>query len=117
MFKTKVKSFVSLRKATPPIELQELLQLAKHFPEPGYRFQLDPSFEPERSPEQENDSTIPPPDPVNTTVFKVLQNYVRVGLVRPVGAEHMWHAAMQSKECQLTVVGEHYRRLVADGLI
>ena len=45
-----------------------------------------------------------PPDPKNTTTFKVLQNYVRVNLVRPAGAPHMWHAAMQSKGCELTVL-------------
>ncbi len=34
-------------------------------------------------------------------------------LVVPVDAPHMWHAAMNSKACRLTVLGEHYRRLVA----
>jgi hypothetical protein len=29
----------------------------------------------------------------------------------------MWHAAMQSEGCQLTVLGEHYRKLVASNLI
>jgi hypothetical protein len=29
----------------------------------------------------------------------------------------MWHAAMEKKTCQLTVLGEHYRRLVEQGLI
>jgi hypothetical protein len=29
----------------------------------------------------------------------------------------MWHAAMQRKSCELTVLGEHYRKLVADHLI
>lgn len=117
VFKTNVKSFVSLRKAKPPIALEELLQLATHFPRPGYSFQLDPSFEPERSQEQREDSSIPLPDPAKNAIFKVLQNYVKVNLVRPVGAPHMWHAAMESKSCELTVLGEHYRRLVAEDLI
>lgn len=117
VFKTNVKSFVSLRKAAPPILLEELLQLATLFPEPGFSFKLDPSFEPERSQEQREDPSVPPPDPAKNVIFKVLQNYVRVNLVRPVGAAHMWHAAMESKSCELTVLGEHYRRLVADNLI
>jgi hypothetical protein len=29
----------------------------------------------------------------------------------------MWHAAMGSKACELTVLGEHYRSLVESGLI
>jgi hypothetical protein len=117
VFKTNVKSFVSLRKATPPIPLADLQALAIHFPDAGYNFKLDPAYEPERSQEQRNDPNIPPPDPEKTAVFAVLQKYVKVNLVRPVGAPHMWHAAMQSKSCELTVLGEHYRKLVANGLL
>lgn len=117
VFKTNVKTFVSLREAEPPIALSDLQSLATHFPHASYNFPLDPSFEPERSEEQRNDSTIPPPDPAKNTMFAVLQRYVKVNLVRPVDAPHMWHAAMQSKSCELTVLGEHYRKLVASGLI
>jgi len=117
VFKTNVKSFVSLRKATPPIPLADLQAVAIHFPDAGYNFKLDPAYEPERSEEQRNDPNIPPPDPEKTAIFAVLQKYVKVNLVRPVGAPHMWHAAMQSKSCELTVLGEHYRKLVANGLL
>lgn len=107
VFKTNVKSFVSLRKVQPPIALSELRQIADLFPLPGFSFQLDPSFEPE----SEN------PDSGHNVVFKILQNYNRVNLVVPVDAPHMYHAAMESKSCKLTVLGEHYRRLVASGRI
>jgi hypothetical protein len=117
VFKTNVKSFVSLRKAAPPIPLADLQAVAIHFPHAGYNFKLDPAYEPERSDEQRNDPSIPPPDPKKTAIFSVLQKYVRVNLVRTVGAPHMWHAAMQSKSCELTVLGEHYRKLVANGLL
>lgn len=117
VFKTNVKTFVSLRQADAPIALSELQALATHFPSADYEFPLDPAYEPERSNEQAADSNTPDPDPQKTTVFKVLQNYVKVNLVRPVGAPHMWHAAMQSKACELTVLGQHYRQLVANGLI
>ena len=117
MFKTNVRRFVSLRRAKAPIELGELKALSKHFPTSGFQLQLDPSFEPERSPEQLADANLPLPDPRNTAVFKVLQNYVRVNLVRPVGAEHMWHSAMGYKSCELTVLGRHYRNLVVQDLI
>lgn len=117
VFKTNVKTFVSLRKAAAPIPLAELQALATHFPSADYKFPLDPSYEPERSAEQATDPNIPPPEPQKNAVFAVLQNYVKVNLVRPVDAPHMWHAAMQSKSCELTVLGQHYRRLVASGLI
>lgn len=117
VFKTNVKTFVSLRKAAPPIPLADLQALAKHFPRADHVFPLDPSYEPERSAEQRADVNIPAPDPQKTAVFAVLQRYVKVNLVRPVGAPHMWHAAMQRKSCELTVLGQHYRNLVASGLI
>jgi hypothetical protein len=117
VFKTNVKSFVSLRKANAPIPLASLLRLANIFPQPEYRFPLDPSFEPERNAEQKEDPNIPPPNPINVEIFGVLQEYAKVNLVRPVEAPHMWHAAMWKKSCELTVLGQHYRRLVEQQLI
>lgn len=114
VFKANIKKFVSLRRVTPPIQLSELQQIVKLFPNKGHDFLLDPSFEPERSTE---DFSIPKPDPANTVKFSILQKYNRLGLVIPVGAPHMWHAAMQSKSCRLTALGEHYRRLVQRELI
>lgn len=114
VFKTNVKSFVSLRKVQPPISLLELQRITDFFPTPGFEFQLDPSFEPER----ENLNPVPQsPNPVNTEKFAILQKYNRVNLVIPVNAPHMWHAAIGSKACKLTVLGEHYRRLVKQGRI
>ena len=60
---------------------------------------------------------MPPADPENTRKFTILQKYNRVNLVVPVNALHMWHAAMTSKSCRLTALGEHYRRLVERKLI
>jgi Caspase domain len=114
VFKTNVKSFVSLRQVQPPIALSELQRITEFFPNPGQDFPLDPTFEPER---HKSDVSSPLPDPINTAKFAVLQKFNRVGLVVPVDAPHMWHAAMGSKSCRLTVLGEHYRRLVERGRI
>lgn len=119
VFKTNVHGFVSLRKAAPPIPIEDLRALTTLFPMPGFEFRLDPAFEPERSELQRQDPSIPAPDPAKTKVFARLQRCVRVNLVRPHGASepHMWHAAMESKFCRLTVLGEHYRHLVEKKLI
>lgn len=117
VFKTNVKTFVSLRRAEAPIALTDLHALPRIFPESSYEFPLDPSFEPERSTDQLADPGIPDPDPAKIAVFRVLQNYARVNLVRPTDAPHMWHAAMESRSCKLTVLGQHYWNLVAGGLI
>ena len=104
VFKTNVKTFVSLRQAQPPISLEDLRRITEFFPRAGYEFPLDPSFEP----------SSPAPDPDNTAVFWILQKYNRVNLLVPVDVPHMYDAAMESKRCKLTVLGEHYRRLRAE---
>ena len=115
VFKTNVQGFVSLRKVEPPITLTDLRRITQLFPSPGFEFRLDPTFEPERS--LQTPADIPAPIPENTEKFAILQKYNRVSLVVPVGAPHMWHAAMESKSCKLTVLGEHYRRLVERKLL
>lgn len=102
IFKTNIKNFISLRKNVPPISLLELHQLTVLFPDFGNEFSLDPSFEPESD------------NPVaeNCRVFRILQNFNRVNLVVPVGAEHMYFAAMKNKSCKLTSLGVHYWKLV-----
>lgn len=116
VFKTNVKRFVSLRKVQAPLNLADLQRISNLFPTAGFHYQLDPSYEPERSKTDES-LGVPPPDPKMNEVFAVLQKYNRVGLLVPQGAPHMWHAAMQSKSVRLTALGEHYRRLAAKGLI
>lgn len=114
VFKTNVRQFVSLRSVPPSIELDDLRRITEFFPASGSELQLDPTFEPEL---KGRDGGMVPPDPDNTRKFAILQRYNRLNLVVPVDAPHMWHAAMQSKTCRLTVLGEHYRSLVARGRI
>jgi hypothetical protein len=114
VFKTNVKQFVSLRKVAPPISLLELKQIATLFPTPKFDFPLDPAYEPELRGRPEG---APPPDPAKNAVFAILQKYNRLNLLVPVDAPHMWHAAIESKACRLTTLGEHYRQMVADRLI
>ena len=109
VFKTNVKQFVSLRKTAAPISIADLRRLTELFPTPGFEYQLDPTYEPEM---KGRDPGMPMPIEENTRKFAVLQKYNRLNLLVPVGALHMWHAAMQSKTCKLTALGEHYRRLV-----
>jgi hypothetical protein len=107
VFKTNVKTFVSLRQVQPPLPLGDLQRIAEFFPQPGFEFQLDPAYE------HEHESA----DPEKTVVFAILQKYNRVNLAVPVGTTHPYHAALESKTMKLTATGEHYRRIVAAGLI
>ena len=103
IFKTNVKTFTSLRKVQPPIALADLKKITELFSDPGEIFQLDPSFEPEGEHESKKE---------NVEKFEILQKFNRVNLLIPVDAPHMWHAAMTSKGCRLTVLGTHYWNLV-----
>lgn len=114
VFKTNVKNFVSLRKVTPPINIEELRKIFAYFPTKGFEFSLDPTFEPELKGRSKG---MPNPIKKNTEIFSVLQRYNRLNLLTPVDAQHMWNAAMESKTCRLTALGEHYRRLVEKELI
>lgn len=104
IFKTNVRSFISLRKVTPPIALEDLKKIDDLFPDKGYDFPLDPTFEPTSG--QTNET--------NAEKFRILQKYNRLNLVVPVGAEHMYYAAMENKSCKLTILGEHYWTLVRE---
>jgi hypothetical protein len=107
VFKTNVKTFVSLRKVQPPLPLADLRRISEFFPAPGHEFQLSPAYEPEH----------PSADPTKTPILAILQRYNRVNLAVPVGTTHPYHAAIESKTMKLTALGEHYRRLAAAGLI
>lgn len=114
IFKTNVRSFISLRKAAPSIELCDLHMIKDLFPTAGFEYKLDPTYEPET---KGRDEGMPAPIKENTETFAILQKYNRLNLLKPSDAEHMWNAAMESKSCKLTALGEHYRRLVENNRI
>ena len=107
VFKTNVESFISLRSVKPALAHSDLMKIDEIFKNPGEVFPLNPSFEPDS----------PSPDSNNTKIFAVLQKMESVNLVVPVGEEHMYYAAMNSKGCKLTPLGLHYWTLVNKKLI
>lgn len=102
MFKTNVTKFTSLRNIQPPVSLVTLRKITKYFPNPTDELKLDPSFE----------FTSESPSEKNVEIFKDLQKMAGVGLVVPVGEDHMYYAAINSRACRLTALGAHYWRLV-----
>lgn len=112
VFKTNVKRFVSLRKVQAAVSLADLQRITEFFPSAGFQYPLDPSYEPR---DEGRTPDMPRANPENTHKFAVLQKLRAVNLVVPVDTPHMWNAAMESKGCRLTVLGEHYRRLRAKG--
>lgn len=104
VFKANVDRLHDLRRCRPPVPLEELRRLPDLFPEPGYEFPLDPSYEPDAGPENEQ----------NQAVFAILQHFRAAKLVEPIGTEHMYFAAMENRSCRLTPLGEHYRHMATE---
>ena len=102
IFKTNVSRFTSLRSIPPRVPTDTLRKLCVYFPKAQDEHTLDPSYE-----ETEKSAN---PDKVR--ILKDLQKFVSVGLVVPVGEEHMYYAAINSKSCRLTALGFQYWRLV-----
>lgn len=104
IFKTNVTQFTSLRTVPPQVPLETLRELVEYFPSPQEEHALDPSYE-----DTEADH-----NPENVRVFKNLQKMEGVGLVVPVGEEHMYYAALNSTACRLTALGAQYWRLAKE---
>lgn len=92
-------------------------KICNYFVDQDIEFPLDPSFEPTNSPTDTHMVIEPYANPKNTQIFSDLQKLEGIGLVVPVGEEHMYFAAMNSKACVLTTIGKQYWRLVHDKLI
>lgn len=110
IYKANVRTFVTLRQVSPKIPSDVLRRLPEYFPYNTYIFPLDPSFEPDRENVPAQFRNIPVNEN-NARIFKELQMCNRYGLVKPVDAEHMYYAAINSTSCQLTGLGAHYRTL------
>lgn len=117
VFKTNVNSFVSLRRVAPAVPLNSLRKITSLFSSEDEHFKLDPSFEPTNSPEVDHEVIEPYAVKENTEKLAMLQQYEGAGLVRPLDADHMYYAAMQSKACCLTELGKQYWRLVSSEMI
>lgn len=115
IFKTNITHFTSLRTIAPPVPLETLRKICAYFPSPQDEHKLDPSYE------YTNSLDNPPPKiiapvaaPDHVAIFKDLQKFEGVGLIVPVGEEHMYFAAMNSKSCRLTALGFQYWQLVKE---
>ena len=104
-FKANLDRLHELRLCSPAVPIRELRRLPEFFPQPDQVFALDPSYEPEAEPKH----------PEHEAIFAILQRCRAAKLVEPVGADHMYFAAMESKGCRLTPLGKHYWRMAGQG--
>lgn len=114
VFKTNISRFLPLRTIQAKVPKNILRKLSTYFENPTDEFKLDPSYEYTNAPEIEHKIIEPYADTEHVSVFKELQLFESVGLIEPVGTEHMYFAAMEDKSCKLTALGLHYWKLSKD---
>lgn len=107
LFKANISSFVSLRKNAPPIPIAELRKITEIFTTQYDEYPLDPTYEPDK-----READIKDVNKEHEAIFAILQKFVKLNLVIPVGEEHMYYAAIHHKSCKLTAQGQHYWKLV-----
>ncbi len=112
VFKTNVTRFTSIRSVRPQVSIETVRRICEYFNTPDDQMLLDPSFEPTNNPNDNHQLIEPYAIAENTAKFAELQKLESIGLVTPVGEEHMYFAAMNSKKCRLTAVGKQYWKLV-----
>lgn len=114
VFKTNISQFLPLRTIQAKVPKVILRKLSVYFENPTDEFRLNPSFEYTNALDVEHQVVEPYADAENVAIFKDLQLFESVGLIEPVGTEHMYFAAMENKSCKLTALGLHYWRLSKD---
>ncbi len=105
LFKAVVSQLISLRNCSPVVPIELLRLLPRYFSSADTELPLDPSFEPDAEPRH----------PENEQIFSHLQKYRAARLVVPVGEEHLYYAAMNSKSCKLTPLGQFHWSLANTG--
>lgn len=114
LFKTNISSFIPIRKVEPKVPINILRKVSKYFVNPNDEYKLDPSYEFTNNTEVKHNIIEPYAIENHVNIFKDLQQLESVGIVEPVGEEHMYFAAMNSKSCKLTPLGLHYWKLSKD---
>lgn len=114
VFKTNISQFLPIRNINAKVPKAILRKISQFFVNPSDEFKLDPSYEFTNDPNADHTVVTPFADPNHVVIFKELQLFESVGLVEPVGTDHMYFAAMESKACKLTALGLHYWKLSKD---
>jgi len=107
VFKANIDRLHVLRKVEPAVSLSNLRSVPDYFPDKDHLYQLDPSYEFTEDTADEN----------NVAVFQLFQRLRAARLLEPVDEEHLYFAAMNSKQCRLTRLGQHYWMLAKQGKI
>ncbi|MCE7995103.1 MAG: caspase family protein [Roseivirga sp.] len=107
VFKSHVTELSTLRLCKPQMPIDHLREICKYFSPPNFEYSLDPLHEPNLEPRNSKKEEI----------YKFLLRARGSNLLEPVGEEHMYYAAKNSKSCKLTNTGKLYWRMVNNNKI
>ncbi len=114
LLKSHVSKLLPLRKCKPQVDPSILRLLPDYFETSDYIYPLDPSYEwdkHEAGPEYQMRNL------EHEAIFKHFQKYRDAHLLVPVGEDHLYYAAIHSKACKLTALGQFYWTLANQGKI
>lgn len=114
VFKSNISEFLPIRTIEAKVPREKLQDLPKLFASATDEYPLDSSYEFTNDPKIVHETCEPYADENNVKIFKELQLFESVGLIEPVGEEHMYFAAMHHKSCRLTALGTRYWKLAKD---
>jgi len=105
LLKAHVSRLIPIRRCNPLVDRGILRLLPTYFHDPDFEFNLDPSFEPTEDTKNKE----------NQKIFSNFQELRDAGLLVAVDADHLYYAAMNSKSCKLTRLGQFYWNLAKGG--
>ena len=107
LFRAHLKDTMVLRQSTPYIDKDILRKIDTYFTSPEDEHELSALYEDNKT--GLADKTV---DKEKEEIFRHLQKMVSCRLVKPVGEEHMYYAAIRDKSCKLTPLGQYYWKRV-----
>ena len=113
LFKTHISGTMVLRKSKQKIDMTMLRRITDHFPNPDQEYQLDPSFEEDK---HDAPSGNKEPNAEHEKIFEDFRKYASLNLLVPVDEQYLYWAAINSKSCELTPLGQYYWRRIKRGI-
>jgi len=114
LLKSHVSKLLPLRRCKPQVDPSILRLLSDYFETSDYTYPLDPSYEWDK---HEAGPDYQTRNHEHELIFKHFQKYRDAHLLVPVGEEHLYYAAVRSKACKLTALGQFYWTLAKQGRI
>ena len=114
VYKTHATELAVMRECAPLIERMKLREMVKYFPQPDYRYQLDPAYDPQDEfgniKGRKNDRKI--------TIGRLFKQYRDAGMLKAtVPGEDFYWVARRSHTVELTPRGREYWWLVTQDRI